>query len=224
MTPGSPSSPTTPGQGPHAGQRLLHAGAPLDEASMVMIMVHGRGAGPGDILGLSGEIHRQGLCFLAPEAAGWSWYPQSFLAPRRANEPYLSSAIHQLASLLQRLETGGVPRRRMILMGFSQGACLSLEVAARHQHRYAGVVAFSGGLIGAELDADYGGPGLAGTPVFLGCSDRDPHIPLPRVQESSKLMERLGGVVTERIYPGMPHTINQDEIRWLQSLVDEVTD
>lgn len=223
MSPGTSPPPAAPKQDPHAGQRLLQAGAPLDRASMVMVMVHGRGAGPGDILGLSHEVQRDGLCFLAPEAAGWSWYPQSFIAPRQANEPYLSSAIHQLGSLLQRLETGGLPRRRMILMGFSQGACLSLEVAARHQHRYAGVVAFSGGLIGAELD-DYDGPGLDGTPVFLGCSDRDPHIPLPRVQESSRIMERLGGTVTERIYPGMPHTIHQDEIRWLQELVGGVTD
>ena len=207
---------------PHAEQRLLHAGAPLNEASAMMIMVHGRGAGPGDILGLADDLRGDGLCFLAPEAAGWSWYPQSFMAPRQANEPFLSSAIHQLSSLLQRLEAGGMPRQRMILMGFSQGACLSLEVAARNGQRYAGVVAFSGGLIGAELDADYGSSGLDGTPVFLGCSDRDPHIPLPRVKESSIIMKRLGGEVTERIYPGMPHTINQDEIQWLQDLVDQV--
>lgn len=205
---------------PHANQRLLMAGTDLADASVAMVMVHGRGAGPADILGVARELRHDGIAFLAPEAAGWSWYPQSFMAPRQANEPFLSSALAQLDKVLDHIEEEGLPRQRVVLMGFSQGACLSLELAARHPRRFAGIVAYSGGLIGAELDADYGDRGLDGTPVFLGCSDRDPHIPLPRVQASTRIMQALGGDVTERIYPGMPHTINQDEIGWLQTLLD----
>lgn len=226
---------SSPSQDPHANQRLLAAGAELAKASIAMIMVHGRGAGPSDILGLSRALRGEGIRFLAPEAADWSWYPQSFMAPREANEPFVTSALENLSRLVDQLEDGGLPSDRIVLMGFSQGACLSLELAARRPRRYAGVVAYSGGLIGAQIDPSFsntaGGNtvadgntdgGLAGTPVFLGCSDRDPHIPLGRVQESTVIMKALGGEVTERIYPGMPHTINPDEIEWLQVLLDSI--
>ena len=214
--------PDTPSQDhPHAGHRLLMAGSDLADADIALIMMHGRGAGPADILGVAREVPQEGVAFLAPEAAGWSWYPQGFMAPRPANEPFVTSALRLMADLVAHLETEGIDKRRIILMGFSQGACLSLELAARQPDRFGGIVAYSGGLIGQDLDADYPGD-LQGTPVFLGCSDRDPHIPLPRVQESTRVMERLGGEVTERIYPGMPHTINREEISWLRALLEDL--
>lgn len=214
-----PSSPSSP-QDPHANQRLLAAGTSIEEARLAMIMVHGRGAGPADILGLARALRGDGIRFLAPEAAGWSWYPQGFMAPRQDNEPALTSALTHLEALVDQLETAGLAAERLVLMGFSQGACLSLELALRRPRRYAAVVAYSGGLMGEQLAPPGPGVDLAGTPVFLGCSDCDPHIPLPRVQASSRVMADVGGDVTERIYPGMPHTINPDEIDWLQQRLD----
>lgn len=184
-----------------------------------MILVHGRGAPAEDVLGLGQALGVGDLSLLAPQAAGYSWYPQSFLAPISANEPGLSSALALIGELLADLASRGVAPERTVLAGFSQGACLSLEYAARNARRYGGVVALSGGLIGPPgTPRDYPGT-LDGTPVFLGCSDRDPHIPLARVQESTQILQRLGGTVVERIYPGMPHTVNEDEIEHVRRLI-----
>jgi predicted esterase len=203
----------------HAGGPVLTAGRPLDRATAALVLVHGRGATADGILSLAGDLDRPGFAFLAPQAAGNSWYPHSFLAPIERNEPYLSGALDALAALLERLAGAGIPAERTILLGFSQGACLAVEFAARHPKRYGGLVGLSGGLIGPEgTPRDYPGS-LAGTPVFLGCSDVDPHIPRARVVESGQVLERLGAEVTVRLYPGMGHTVNQDELDHVRSIM-----
>ncbi len=200
-------------------QPVLFMGEPLGQARAAMVMVHGRGATAEDILELAVELNRTGFAYLAPQAANNSWYPQSFLAPIASNEPWLSSALDRLSTVLQRVEEGGIPRERTILLGFSQGACLALEFAARHAQRYGGVAALSGGLIGPDgTPRDYPGS-FAGTPVFLGCSDRDPHIPKERVQQSAEVLRRLGADVTMRLYPNMGHMVNQDEIDFVGGMM-----
>ncbi len=204
---------------PHLGDQVRTAGRRLGEATSAMILVHGRGAPAEDILGIADELGRPDLAYLAPQANGYSWYPYSFLAPMEQNEPGLSSALALLGHLLGRLEEAGIPPERTVLLGFSQGACLSTEFAARNPRRYGGVVGLSGGLIGPPgTPRNYEGS-LAGTPVFLGCSDRDPHIPLSRVQETTEVLTRMGGAVTERIYPRMGHTVNEDELQYVRELL-----
>jgi predicted esterase len=206
----------------HAGQPVVAAGAPLERAKGVVIMVHGRGAGPHNILDLVPELDRPSLAYLAPAAAGGTWYPFSFMSDTATNEPYLSSALQRLADLLAEIESHGHPRRRIVLLGFSQGACLASEFAVRHASRFGGVIALSGGLIGPP-GTTWGQKGsFEGTPVFLGCSDVDAHVPKTRVDESAAVFSRMGASVTERIYPGMPHTINDDEIAHAQKILDGV--
>ena len=188
-----------------------------------MIMVHGRGAGPGDILSLAPAIGRPQIACIAPAAAGGTWYPFSFLAPRAQNEPGLSSALSVLASLVDDLITRGVPSHKIVLLGFSQGACLAAEFSIRHPRRYGGVLVLSGGLIGppGTTWSDVTGT-LDGTPVFLGCSDVDGHIPKERVIESEAEFTRLGARVTRTLYPGMGHLVNEDEIAHVQAVLDAV--
>ena len=210
---------TGPHQGPHQGQPVLTAGEPLDKAKAAMIMVHGRGATAEDILSLTPELNQPGFAYLAPQAAGYAWYPNSFLAPIASNEPGLSSGLAVIASLLEKLAEAGIPPERTIILGFSQGACLSLEFAARNARRYGGLAGLSGGLIGPDgTPRDYPGS-LDGTPVFLGCSDVDPHVPKKRVELSAEVLQRLGGNVTTRLYPRMGHTVNRDEIRQVQDIM-----
>ena len=206
-------------QDPHANQPVLHAGAPLAEARMAAIMVHGRGASAQDIIGLSQEFSHRDIAYLAPQAAGNTWYPYSFLMPLAQNEPALSSALRLIETILTSLRGQNFPPEKVALMGFSQGACLSLEFAARHAQRFAAVAAFSGGVIGPPgMSRKYAGS-LDGTPVFLGCSDVDPHIPVDRVYESAEVFKHLGAVVDTRIYPRMGHTINHDEIEAVDALL-----
>jgi phospholipase/carboxylesterase len=205
--------------GPHQNQPLFLAGEPLQSARAAMIMVHGRGAMAQDILALTAELQQPGFTYLAPQAAGNTWYPNSFLAPIPSNEPGLSSGLAVITSILNQLAETGIPAERTILLGFSQGACLSLEYAARHARRYGGLVGLSGGLIGPDdTPRDYPGS-LAGTPVFLGCSDIDPHIPKERVEQSAEILQRLGGHVKIRLYPRMGHTVNRDELRSVQAIM-----
>jgi predicted esterase len=205
---------------PHGRQPVSEAGLPLGQ-SAVVIMVHGRNAEPANILDLVPRIDRD-VTYLAPAAAGRTWYPNSFLAEIASNEPGLSSGIGVLAALVERVEAAGVARRRIVLLGFSQGACLTSEFAARHASRFGGVVIFSGGVIGPQgTPRDYAGS-FEGTPVFLGCSDRDAHVPEWRVRESAALFEAMGGRVTLRIYAGMGHTINDEEIACTQAILDAV--
>jgi predicted esterase len=204
---------------PHAAQPVLRVGPPLPEARLAVVAIHGRGASAQDILGLAREVAAGDVAFFAPQAAGSSWYPYSFLSPIPQNEPHLSSALRLVAGLVDDIVAEGMPHERVGIMGFSQGACLSLEFAARHARRYAAVIALSGGLIGPPgTSRDYQGS-MDGTPVFLGCSDIDPHIPVERVRESAEVFRRLGAAVDERIYPRMGHTVNGDELRAVQSLI-----
>jgi predicted esterase len=199
--------------------RVLAAGTPLGQATAAMILVHGRGASAEDILSLGRELGRPDLAYLAPQAEGYSWYPYSFLAPLERNEPGLSNGLALIGHLIERLGAEGIPPERTVLLGFSQGACLTLEYAARNARRFAGVAGLSGGLIGPPgTPRDYPGS-FDGTPVFLGCSDRDPHIPLERVKESTEVLTRMGAGVTERIYPAMGHTVNEDELERVRGLL-----
>lgn len=214
----------TRGTGPHAGQPVVTLGEPLETARAAMILLHGRGASADDILTLVPELgtSSSGFAFLAPEATHNTWYPYSFLAPIQQNEPYLSSALAVLAGLLAQVQEAGIPPERTLLLGFSQGACLSLEFVARHAQRYGGVAGLSGGLIGPDgTPRNYQGS-LANTPIFLGCSDVDFHIPKERVQLSAEVLQQLGGHVTLRLYRGMGHTVNQDEIDAVRGMMEGV--
>jgi len=207
---------------PHEGQPVIEAGAALGQAPGAVIMVHGRNAAPRNILELASRFDRPHLTYLAPAAAGGAWYPYSFMADVASNEPGLSSALNMLAALVQRIETAGIPRSRIVLMGFSQGACLTAEFAIRHASRFGGVVIFSGGAIG-PAGATWDSTGrFDGTPVFLGCSDHDAHVPESRVRETAEVFTRLGADVTLRIYPGMGHLVNDDEVEFAQGVLDAV--
>lgn len=195
------------------------AGAPIERARAAVIMLHGRGAPAHDILGLAEEFRQDDVAFLAPQAPGYQWYPLSFLAPLDQNEPYLSQSLATVGAIVEHLAKAGIPAERLGLVGFSQGGCLALEYAARNARRYGAVAGLSAGLIGPPgASRDYAGS-LAGTPIFLGCSDVDAHIPLARVQESTRVLEKLGAAATERIYPGMPHTINADEVAQVRAML-----
>ena len=189
-----------------------------------MIMIHGRNAGPGNILELAEPLRHPGFTYLAPAAAGGSWYPFSFLAETGQNEPGLSSGLRVIDQLIRTIEAKGIPRNRIVLLGFSQGACLSGEYAVRHAGRLGGVVALSGGLIGPPGTVwEYPG-NFDGTPVFLGCSDVDDHVPKVRVDESAAVFSRMGASVTERIYAGMGHQVNEDELEFVRELMARVGD
>jgi predicted esterase len=204
---------------PHAGQPVLRAGPPAKNARLVAILLHGRGASAEDILGLTEQFQAMDVAYVAPQAAGSTWYPFSFLAPIQQNEPWLGSALRVVAGLVDDLGKQGILSERLVVMGFSQGACLTLEFAARHARRYAAVVAFTGGLIGPPGTArNYAGD-FEGTPIFIGSSDIDPHVPLERVRESTMVLRRMGAKVDERIYRGMGHTINADEIEAVDALL-----
>ncbi len=205
--------------GPHRGQPVLAAGAPLEQARAAMIMLHGRGATAEDILELTDLLKQPDFAYLAPQAIHNAWYPNSFLAPLASNEPYLTSALAFISALLEHVQQGGIPLERTMLLGFSQGACLASEFVARNARRYGGLAVLSGGLIGPEgTPRDYAGS-LAATPVFLGCSDVDVHIPKERVELSAEVLQRLGGNVTLRLYPNMEHTVNIDEMRFVREMM-----
>ena len=208
--------------GPHQGQELLTAGKPLNEAQAAMILIHGRGASAYDILELGPYLAPPEMAQLAPQAANSTWYPYSFLSPLAQNEPGLSSALQVVTDLVMQVEEAGIPAEKIIIGGFSQGACLASEFAARNARRYGGLLIFSGGLIGPPgTPRTYSGS-LAGTPIFVGCSDADFHIPLQRVEETADVLAELGGAVTKKIYPNMGHTINQDEIDEARKIVAQV--
>jgi len=182
------------------------------------ILLHGRGGTPENLLELADEWNIPDIAYVAPAAAGHTWYPESFLEPINRNEPWLTSALGTVARVLGEIERRGIPADRVAIVGFSQGGCLALEFAARHAQRYRAVVGLSAGLIGPPgTPRGYAGS-FAGTPMFLGCSDIDPHIPLSRVRESADVFRQLGAIVDERIYPDMGHTVNRDEIEAVKRL------
>jgi len=208
--------------GPHQGQPVLRAGRPLAAARAAMILVHGRGGDAEGILDLANLLAHPDFAYLAPQAAGNTWYPYSFLMPMTQNEPGLSSGLRVIADLITEIEAAGIPAERIVLAGFSQGACLASEFVARHARRYGGLLVFSGGVIGPPgTPRNYDGS-LADTPVFLGCSDVDPHIPLERVQETAVTFTNLGAQVMTKIYPRMGHTIIQDEVDHAKNIVNGV--
>lgn len=198
---------------------VIRAGAPIGAARAAVVLVHGRGARAESMLGLANAFATPDIAYIAPQAPSGSWYPYSFMAPTARNEPHLGNALTTLTRVVDDLKQQGIPAERVVLLGFSQGACLALEFAARNAQRFGGVAALSGALIGPEGTTWRYPAQLAGTPVFLGCSDVDTHIPLARVHESANVLRRLGGDVTEIIYPGMGHTIVQDEIDHVEKIL-----
>jgi predicted esterase len=209
---------------PHAGQPVLSAGEALSRARVAMVMVHGRGATAESILTMVPSLDEASVAYLAPQARGNTWYPFSFLSPISQNEPGITSGMRAIERVLAMVEAAGIPLDRTLLLGFSQGACLATEFVARHARRYGGVAGLSGGLIGPEgTPRDYPGS-LLGTPVFLGCSDIDSHIPAERVRESADVLGKLGGDVTMRLYAGMGHTVNEDELKTIQSMLRSCKD
>jgi phospholipase/carboxylesterase len=201
------------------GASVAAAGAPLGRANAAVVMMHGRGASAQSMLSLADALAQPDVAYLAPQAPGSSWYPYSFLAPSEENEPALSRSLSTLGSTLGTLADQGFRRERVVLLGFSQGGCLTLEYAARNACRYGGIVGLSAGLIGPPATPRNYPGSLSGTPVFIGCSDSDAHIPRGRVHETTEVLRRLGGEVTERIYPGMAHTINDDEVKQVRRLL-----
>jgi len=204
---------------PHQAQPILQSGEPLENARAAMVMIHGRGASAESILMLAEEFKQPDFAYLAPQAADGTWYPNRFLAPIASNEPWLSSALAVVGSVVGQIIATGIPAERIMLLGFSQGACLALEYAARNARRYGGVIGLSGGLIGAEDEPRHDNGDFAGAPVFLGCSDVDFHIPKERVEHAAKILQALGGNVTMRLYPNMDHTVNHDEVKFIRSMM-----
>ena len=191
-------------ESPHRNQPVLTQGQPLKKARGAVILLHGRSA------------------YLAPQAAGHTWYPNSFLAPIERNEPWLSSALELVESILASLKSAGIPRTKVAILGFSQGACLATEYVARHAERYGGLIAFTGGLIGPE-GTQFRYPGrLNGTPCFLGAGDPDPHVPWERVKESASTLSDMGGAVSLKRSPGMGHTINRDELHAAREILETI--
>ena len=198
----------------HESQPLRSAGKPLTDADAALILIHGRGATAESILPLSDALGASEFAVLAPQAMNSAWYPNRFIAPKAQNEPYLSSALRMLANLVAKVNEPGIPIERLVIGGFSQGACLASEFVAQNPARYGGLLVFSGGLIGEgpSVSAEMYSGVLKGTPVFIGCSDVDFHIPVERVHETASILSSLGAEVNEKIYPGMGHTIIQNEI------------
>ncbi len=206
-------------QHPHQGQPVRMTGEPLNRARAALLMVHGRGATAEDILTLADQLIEPGCAYLAPQAEGNTWYPNRFLVPLEENEPWLSSALESVGDVYSQILRAGIPPERVLLLGFSQGACLTLEFAARNARRYGGIAGLSGALIGPD-DARRQYPGsLAGTPVFLGCSDTDFHVPKERVDQTAEVLKSLRGNVTERLYPNHDHSVNQDEIDFVRVMI-----
>ena len=204
---------------PHADQPVITAGPSVEEARAAVVMIHGRGASAESILSLYPELGADDVAAVAPQAAGNTWYPYSFLAPTESNQPYLDSALAKVDAVVTDLLARGVPSERLAILGFSQGACLTSEYVARHPRRYGAVMVLTGGLIGPPgMPRNYSGS-LAGTPAFIGASDPDPHVPFARVEETATVLARLGTKVDLRRYPGMPHTVNEEEVEACAALL-----
>jgi len=211
-----------PVDGPHQGQPLVTAGTDLADAEAALVLVHGRGATAQSILTMAETFHRPGVALLAPQAANGTWYPRSFLERVELNEPGRTSGLQAIDDAVSEATAAGVPPARVMILGFSQGGCLGSEYVARNPRRYGGAVAFSGGLIGQEVDpGEYEGD-LEGTPYFVGCSDSDPHIPVERVEVTAEVFERLNADVEKRVYEGMGHGVNDDEREYVDGMVADL--
>lgn len=200
-------------------KNIQTAGKPLKEAKKVLIMIHGRGGDARDILSLAAHFNVEDFALMAPEATNNTWYPYSFLAPTEQNEPWLSSALDLLKETVDKVLDQGISAENIYFMGFSQGACLTLEFVTRNAKKYGGVAAFTGGLIGQEInESNYSGD-FGGSPIFIGTGNPDPHVPVSRVNESVKILEKMKAKVNLKIYDGRPHTISQDEIEQANTLI-----
>ncbi|MDH3734694.1 MAG: dienelactone hydrolase family protein [Gemmatimonadota bacterium] len=208
---------------PHANTPLLTGGTRPESADLALVLLHGRGADAAGMLPLADMIAGSGVAALAPQAAGLAWYPARFMEPIERNQPWLDCALGRIRSIVAALADAGLPRERVVLGGFSQGACLATEFVARSPARYGGVIAFSGGMIGPPGTVLARAGSLESTPILMGCSDRDPHIPLERFRESAEALEQMGGAVDMRVYPGLGHTINHDELEAARELVARAT-
>lgn len=205
---------------PHTGEDIQYSGVELDRAKHAMIMIHGRGASAESILSLADELQLKDTVVIAPQAEDFTWYPYRFIEPREKNEPGISSGLALIDSIKNALNENGISNEKIYLLGFSQGACLTIDYAARNPDRYGGVFVLSGGLIGDKLNEnDYSGD-LKQTPVFFGCSDNDFHIPEVRVHQSADILKKLNADVTKKIYPGMGHTVNMDEIKIINQIIN----
>jgi len=200
-------------------KNIVTAGRKLEEADKALIMVHGRGGRANDILFLADELAVEDFALLAPQATGNTWYPYSFMAPPPQNEPYLFSALSTLKGLVADINEAGITNENIYFLGFSQGACLTLEFVARNAARYGGIVAFTGGLIGDKINRENYKGNFGGTPVFIGTSDPDPHVPVERVYATTNILKDMGASVMEKVYPLMGHTISQDEIDQANHLI-----
>ena len=204
---------------PHENQQIIFEGAEINSAKSAIILIHGRGATAESILTLTNEFKNDNYIYAAPQANGNTWYPYSFLSPVEANEPGLSSGLKVIDDLIKKLNASGILDNEIIILGFSQGACLSLEYSARNAKKYKAVIGLSGGLIGEKINKNNYSGSFDKCPIFLGCSNIDPHIPEERVNESAEILEEFGASVTKRIYKNMGHTINQDEINFVKSIM-----
>ncbi|MFT2719459.1 VOC family protein [Deinococcus sp. A31D244] len=207
----------TQDEGDGQGVQVLTAGRPLADARVAMVLLHGRGGTAADILSLEGQFNLSAFTYLAPQADGNTWYPQSFLAPLAQNQPYLDRALATIDAVMSELAAQGIPASRVVLGGFSQGACLALEYASRTSERLGGVIAFSGGLITLDQTSD-----LSGTPVFMGVDPRDSHIPLTRFEETAANLRARGADVDARVIPGLGHTINADELNAARAVMQGI--
>jgi phospholipase/carboxylesterase len=207
---------------PHANQPVATGGPAVDDADLVLLLMHGRGATAQSMLSLLDALGLETVAAIAPQAAGNTWYPNSFLAPMESNQPFLDSALARIETIVADLLSHGIPSNRIALLGFSQGACLTLEFTARHSRHYGAVIGLTGGLIGPPGTARNYTGSLTGTPVFLGSSDPDPHVPFQRVQETQTVLTRMGAAVELRRYPGMPHTINDEELDVARTLLQRI--
>ncbi|MBO9732455.1 MAG: dienelactone hydrolase family protein [Chitinophaga sp.] len=200
-------------------KNIITAGVPLEQAKKALIMIHGRGGSARDIISLAPHLNVADFAIVAPQATGNTWYPQSFLAPPSQNEPYLTGALQLLTQVVDDVLAAGISRENIYFLGFSQGACLTLEFTTRNAAQYGGIVAFTGGLIGDKIyTANYKG-NFNQTPVYIGSSDPDFHVPVSRVHESEAILQSMGANVTATIYPNMGHTITGEEISQANKLV-----
>ena len=200
-------------------KQLITAGKKLEDASKVLIMVHGRGGSAEDILSLADHLNVVDFALVSPQATNHTWYPYSFMAPPSENEPWLSSALSLLKEVVNDLRSKGIKLENIYFLGFSQGACLTLEFVTRNADKYGGVAAFTGGLIGDKIYPENYDGDFSGTPIFIGSSDPDPHVPVTRVNESAEILEKMNARLTKKIYKNMGHTINQDEINTVNELI-----
>lgn len=215
-------APSEADHGPHRDQPVVTSGAPLSAAEVAVVALHGRGATAQGVVNLAEPCYRHGVAFFAPQAARSRWYPYSFLAPVERNEPHFSSALRTVDAVVADAVAKGIPRDRIVLFGFSQGACLAAEYAARHPRRYGGVVALSGGLVGESVTAGDHEGSFEGTSAFFGCGADDDHVPVERVRETAAVFRELDADVTERVYDGLDHAVNDDELAFVGSLVEDL--